>query len=505
MQNISENLATVHHKLTACLQAAERPLNSVRLLCVSKTKSVEQIMEAYACGERHFGESYAVEAAEKIRRIREAGIHDIVWHFIGPVQKNKTRTVAENFDMAESIDREIVARRLNDQRPDGLKPLDVLIEVNISGEEQKSGCSPAALDALAQLCASLPRLHFRGLMGIAKETDNKQEILDSFVKLRELFMKLKALYPDLDTLSMGMTGDMAEAVSAGSTEVRIGTAIFGPREYKHNIIESQKLGFVGCGNMASCFFYGIHKLHPRAALAVSEPDAQKRARFEAEGATVSSSNADVCRESSVIFLGVKPQILTGVLRELASSGIDFGSKLVISMAAGFRLASIEKLLGSSRIVRIMPNTPARIGLGLTAVCFGSGVRAEDQTLVRELLKGVGKCVEGTEEELDVIGAVCGCGPAFVFRFMEALIAESVRHGISPENARAMVEQTVQGSVALVRESPERSLAELREAVTSKGGTTYAGLCQMTAGRFEQMMQNTIQASLDRTFEFEKMF
>lgn len=505
MQNIPENLSKIHQKIDACVQAASRAPNSVRLLCVSKTKSVEQIMQAYACGERHFGESYATEACEKIRRIRENGISDIVWHFIGPIQKNKTRAVAENFDIAESIDREIIARRLNDQRPPQLKPLDILIEVNISGEEQKSGCSFEQAEELASVCAALPRLKLKGLMGIAKETDNRQEILDSFQKLKALFDKLKGVYPCMDTLSMGMTGDMEEAVRAGSDELRIGTAIFGAREYKHNIIESQKIAFIGCGNMASCFFYGIHKLHPRASLAVSEPDPEKRARCAEAGAHVSAVNAKVCADSSVIFLGVKPQILTDVLKELAASGIDFASKLVISMAAGFKLQSIAALLGSHRIVRIMPNTPARIGLGMTAVCYDSAVTVADKELVRELLKGVGKCVEGTEQELNVIGAVCGCGPAFVFRFMEALIAESVRHGISPENARAMVEQTLQGSVALVRESQDHTLADLREAVTSKGGTTYAGLCQMTAGHFEQVMQNTIQASLDRTAEFEKMF
>ena len=153
----------------------------------------------------------------------------------------------------------------------------------------------------------------------------------------------------------------------------------------------------------------------------------------------------------------------------------------------------------------MPNTPAKIGLGVTAVVYGNKVSSEDKMLTKTLLSQMGTCIEGNEDNLNTIGAICGCGPAFVYRFMEALIGEAVRHGISATDARKMVEQTVLGSVSLVINSPNESIASLRDAVTSKGGTTYAGLCKMTEGHFEDVMQNTINASLDRTLEFERMF
>ncbi len=257
--------------------------------------------------------------------------------------------------------------------------------------------------------------------------------------------------------------------------------------------------------MASCIFKSVLASVKPAAITVSGPHPDKLQHFKDDGAEITADNVAAANKGDVIFLGVKPQVLTSVLEELKQGGIDFAGRLVISMAAGFKLSSIERILGTGRLVRIMPNTPAKIGLGVIAVSYGKGVTAEDKALTGRLLAGMGHCIEGSEEQLNTIGAVCGCGPAFVFRFMEALVAESVRHGISEADARAMVEDLVSGSVSLVKQSPDSSLASLREAVTSKGGTTYAGLCAMTEGRFEEMMQKTVQASLDRTYEFERMF
>lgn len=233
MGQVSENLSHIHQELLAYEQKYQRGKNSVTLLCVSKTKPVASITEAYLHGERHFGESYAHEAEGKIQELKAWGYQDIVWHFIGPIQSNKTKIIAACFDIVESVDRIKIAERLNDQRPSDLKPLEVLVQVNISHEEQKSGCSFIDLPELIAFIQTKERLKLRGLMGIAKETDDAAEIEASFSKLRQLFNKYHARIKDFDILSIGMTHDMESAVKCGSTEVRIGTAIFGPREYKH--------------------------------------------------------------------------------------------------------------------------------------------------------------------------------------------------------------------------------------------------------------------------------
>ncbi len=233
MKNISDNLYHVHQSINQYCADCGRSPAEVTLLCVSKTKPVSEIIAAYQAGERHFGESYAHEAGDKIPEIKGLGYSDIVWHFIGPVQSNKTRIIAENFDVVESVDRIKTARRLNEQRPADLPPLQVLVQVNISDEEQKSGCTLEQLPELIAFIQTQERLKLRGLMGIARETDDQEEIRRSFVLLADAFQKWQESIPDFDTLSLGMTHDMAAAIACGSTEVRIGTAIFGPRVYKN--------------------------------------------------------------------------------------------------------------------------------------------------------------------------------------------------------------------------------------------------------------------------------
>lgn len=232
MGTISDNLYQVHAQINeACAQCGREP-DEVKLLCVSKTKPIEDILEAYRQGERHFGESYAAEASQKIPAIKEQGIDDIVWHFIGPVQSNKTKLIARHFDMAESIDRVKIIERLNEQRPEELKPLEILLEVHISHEEQKSGCAIEDLPPLIEAALKAPRLCLRGLMGIATDTPDKALIESEFATLKTLFDRYRECAPRFDIISMGMTHDLKEAIQCGSTEVRVGTAIFGPRVYK---------------------------------------------------------------------------------------------------------------------------------------------------------------------------------------------------------------------------------------------------------------------------------
>jgi len=201
------------------------------LLAVSKTKPASAIEEAIAAGQRAFGENYVQEGIEKVRYFQKAGQNDLQWHFIGPLQSNKSRLVAEHFDWCHTVDRLRIASRLSEQRPAHLPPLNVLIQVNISDESSKSGIAPEDIDALAAEVAALPGLSLRGLMAIPAP---ESEYVRQFAVAQQMavaFARLKTRYPSVDTLSLGMSDDMDAAIAAGSTMVRIGTAIFGARNY----------------------------------------------------------------------------------------------------------------------------------------------------------------------------------------------------------------------------------------------------------------------------------
>lgn len=234
MNDIAHNLAQVRDKISAAASRCGRASEEVTLLAVSKTKPASAIEEAIAAGQRAFGENYVQEGVEKIRHFQAQGVEGLQWHFIGPLQSNKSRLVAEHFDWCHTIDRLRIAARLSEQRPAELPPLNVLIQINISDENSKSGISLEALDALAAEVVELPHLRLRGLMAIpAPESDYVRQ----FKVARQMavaFAGLQARYPDVDTLSLGMSDDMDAAIAAGSTMVRIGTAIFGARDYTKN-------------------------------------------------------------------------------------------------------------------------------------------------------------------------------------------------------------------------------------------------------------------------------
>jgi pyridoxal phosphate enzyme (YggS family) len=203
----------------------------VRLVAVSKTFPVECIADAAVAGQRDFGENYVQEALEKIAAARAAGL-ELVWHFIGPLQSNKTRAVAQNFAWVHSIEREKIATRLSEQRDVLIEPLQACIQVNVSGEASKSGVAPEAVRALAEALVALPRLKLRGLMTVPEPTDDEALQRRRFAQLRELLEQLNAAGFSLDTLSMGMSADLEAAILEGATMVRIGTALFGARTLK---------------------------------------------------------------------------------------------------------------------------------------------------------------------------------------------------------------------------------------------------------------------------------
>ena len=229
MSTIADNISQVAARIRAAEQASQRAADSVQLLAVSKTKPAEAVREAFAAGVRDFGENYLQEALGKQLELTDLPLS---WHFIGPIQSNKTRAIAENFAWVHSVDRLKIAQRLSEQRPADLPPLNICIQVNVSGEASKSGCSPADLPALASAISALPRLTLRGLMAIPEPTDDRAEQDAAFAAVRELNQSLQAsLKLPLDTLSMGMSHDLESAIAQGATWVRIGTALFGARNY----------------------------------------------------------------------------------------------------------------------------------------------------------------------------------------------------------------------------------------------------------------------------------
>lgn len=225
---ISVNLTRIHQRIAAACRLAGRSDDDVLLLAVSKTRPASDLRIAFAAGQSAFGENYLQEALAKQD---ELGDLNILWHFIGPIQSNKTRAISENFDWVHSVDRVKIAQRLNEQRPAHLPPLNICLQVNLDGEESKSGLTLAELPAVAAEVMQLPRLRLRGLMAIPAVRENPEEQRQVFDTLRGALEQLTQRWPDqpLDTLSIGMSADMEAAIAAGATIVRIGTDIFGAR------------------------------------------------------------------------------------------------------------------------------------------------------------------------------------------------------------------------------------------------------------------------------------
>lgn len=231
MSPIPQNLQAITATIVAAEQESGRAPQSVRLLAVSKTFGPEAVREAVEAGQRAFGENYLQEALDKIAALGGGAAPALEWHFIGPIQSNKTRPIAEHFAWVHTVEREKVAQRLSEQRPAGMAPLQICLQVNISGEASKSGVAPGDLAALAHQVAALPNLTLRGLMAIPEPAVDFAAQRAAFARLRELYEQLRGEGLALDTLSMGMSADLRAAIFEGATIVRVGSAIFGGRHY----------------------------------------------------------------------------------------------------------------------------------------------------------------------------------------------------------------------------------------------------------------------------------
>jgi pyridoxal phosphate enzyme (YggS family) len=228
MNKIAERTGNIRGLIDKACSQANRDPQSVTLIAVSKTKPAESIVQAAEAGLTDIGENYVQEAIEKFDQLKNLGV---TWHFIGPLQSNKTRQIAERFDWVQTVDRLKIARRLSEQRPDELPPLNVLIQINISDDPNKSGIPLAELPLLAQQIRALPRIQLRGLMAIPAVELSPEQQQQQFQLLKQAQLALQQQDPQCDTLSLGMSGDFAEAIAAGSTMVRVGSALFGQRDY----------------------------------------------------------------------------------------------------------------------------------------------------------------------------------------------------------------------------------------------------------------------------------
>ena len=236
MSSIADNIRSVTRRIQKATQQAGRKPDSVRLLAVSKTRPPEDIRAAAEVGQTAFGENYLQEALDKIEALKDLDV--LEWHFIGPIQSNKTRQIAEAFSWVHSVDRLKIARRLSEQRPDDLGPLNICLQVNVNDEESKSGCSLSELPELAAAVSELPNLALRGLMAIPDPNQSEADLKRSFRKLADALAQLGQTLPgaqQLDTLSMGMSSDLEPAVEEGATWVRVGSALFGARPVKESL------------------------------------------------------------------------------------------------------------------------------------------------------------------------------------------------------------------------------------------------------------------------------
>lgn len=228
MHDVQQGLESTRRRIIDAEQQFNREPGDVRLLAVSKKHSIEKIKQAIACDQHAFGENYLQEALEKIHALNE---YPLQWHYIGQIQSNKTKVIAQHFDWVHSVDRLKIAQRLSQQRPDPLTPLNILLQVNISQEPQKAGITLDEIEPLAKEMTQLPHIRLRGLMAIPIKMGSIEQQRTVFKQLHDHFISLKNTYPHIDTLSMGMSDDLEAAIAEGSTMVRIGTNIFGPRSY----------------------------------------------------------------------------------------------------------------------------------------------------------------------------------------------------------------------------------------------------------------------------------
>jgi pyrroline-5-carboxylate reductase len=499
MTAILSNLQATREAIAQAVKAAHRTAAEVRLLAVSKTFPAEMVREAYQAGQIAFGENYLQEALDKIEALRDLPLE---WHFIGPIQSNKTRAVAENFAWVHCVDRLKIAERLSAQRPPHLPPLNICLQVNVSGEASKSGVAPSEVVKLAQEVAHLPHLKLRGLMTIPSPVPDEIAQRASFALMQTLLGQLNSQGMGLDTLSMGMSHDFPLAIREGATIVRIGTAIFGARDYggeDESRGAQMNITFIGGGNMAKSLISGLIKRgYSPSKMHVVEVSKEHCADLHKEfGVRATTELAEAVAHGETVILAIKPQQLQEVAVKLKPV---LEGQLIVSIVAGIRTQDIARWLGTHNVVRCMPNTPALIRCGVTALYAMPAVKPEQCHRAESILAAVGSTLWIEDEEmLDAVTAISGSGPAYVFYFIEAMQQAAYELGLDEAQARQVVLDTFLGASKLV-ESSKDDVALLRAKVTSKNGTTERAILSMEANQVKMDIIAAIHAAASRSRE-----
>ena len=495
MIGVTEKLAKTNALLSDLCARYGRARESVALVAVSKKQPAEAIRAVAQTGHRDIGENYVAEGIDKQRALGD--IDGLRWHFIGQLQANKTRAVAEHFDVVHTVARLKIAERLSAQRPHYAPPLEVLIQVNIDDEASKGGVSPDELAVLADAVATLPRLSLSGLMCLPRPSSGLDAQRAPFRRLATLAADLRRRFDlPLAQLSMGMSGDLEAAIAEGATAVRVGTAIFGPSPC---MSAEPIIAFVGGGNMAVALISGMLARDETLGIVVAEPAEQQRERLAGRfpGIALTDNNVAAVTAAKLVFLATKPDVLPTVCTELQDAALTL-DRTFVSIAAGVRLANLARWLGPARaLLRAMPNQPAQVGQGLTALVAAPNVPSTTRERVADLLSGAGDVLWlDDESRMNAITALSGSGPAYFYRLMEILADEARRCGFNADDARRIASATALGA-ARVAANTTTPLGALREAVTSPGGTTAAALDVLADADIHAIFSAAIDAAIER--------
>ena len=457
---------------------AGRPAERIRLLAVSKKKPLEAILEAAEAGQRDFGENFVQEG---IAKIRAADRNDLVWHFIGHLQSNKTRDVAENFQWVHTVDRRKIARRLSDQRPAGAPDLNICIEVNVDAEASKSGVAPDEVAELAHAIADLPRLRLRGLMCLPAIRSDFEEAAQAlpgtprtqgYPQRRRLAVR-HTIHGHVGGLCCGHSRGRDNRAHWHSVVRRPGLTYARKRTFQ---MISNKVGLIGGGNMARAIGGGLLRGGMHATdLMIAEPLPEQcdRLRKELYGAMVTEDNRIVARTAEILLFAVKPQILKPVCEDLVNE-VQASRPLIMSIAAGPRIDDIDSWLGGGMsVVRVMPNQPALIDQGISALFANERTSQERKDQAEKIMTAVGHAVWlDAESKMDAVTAVSGTGPSYFYLLIDVMIESAKKYGIDDATARKLAVETARGATALAAAETE-SMASLIERVRSPGGTTTA--------------------------------
>jgi pyrroline-5-carboxylate reductase len=505
-QEIADRLEGVLERIAQAAARAGRDPEEIRLVGVTKGKSASLVAAGVRAGIRSIGENYVQECVPKLLEVLEILRGERLpaprWHFIGRLQRNKARQVAQLFDVVETLDRPALGAALDRRAEQAGRRLEVLLQTNVSEEPQKGGVEPALLPDLLAASRAWPHLRVVGLMAVPAAADDPEAS-------RAEFARHCASSPWGCPRTSRLRSKREPRSFASARRCSVRERIEGDRTRARRRPMSEpvaaRIGFLGGGAMASALIGGLRAAGLEAAqLRAADPDPSRRKLLEEEhGIETWADNASLLSATDAVVVAVKPGVALPALEALRGAPEREGP-LWISIAAGITLADIELALGAPvRAVRAMPNTPALVRAGATAICGNARATPADLALARALFESVGVCWTAPNESLlDAVTGLSGSGPAYVFVFLEALGDAGVRMGLPRDAAYQLAFQTVLGAARLAIEGGQHP-AQLKDQVTSPGGTTIAGLERLEAGGLRAAVHEAVAAATQRSRELAR--